>query len=288
MKRAGVIGYPLGHSVSPAVFQAAFEASGMEARYEAWETPPEQLEGRILALRGDDFLGANVTIPHKEAVVPLLDRLDGQAERIGAVNTIAHEAGQLVGYNTDVTGFARALREDAGFDPKGKRTVVLGAGGAARAVALALIEGGASIVLLIGRTPKRLDKVAVDLRGLTAPGTTISWCHWQDGTFMTVLPKADLLVNCTPVGTRGSETEGQSPLADQFLPAGGIVFDLVYNPSETPLLKAARKKGAKAVSGLGMLVYQAAESFRLWTGQEAPVERMLEAGREALGAGVSG
>ena len=287
-KRAGVIGYPLGHSLSPTIFQAAFDAVGVDARYEAWETPPDQLEGRINALRGDDFLGANVTIPHKQAVVPLLDRLDERAERIGAVNTIVHESGQLVGYNTDVAGFARALRDDAGFDPKGMRTAVLGAGGAARAVALALIEGGASIILLTGRSPRRLDKVCADLRSLTPTGTTLTWTHWGDGTFMTVVPSAGLLVNCTPVGTRGSETEGESPIDARYLPAGGIVFDLVYNPPETPLLKAAKERGAKAVSGLGMLVYQAAESFRLWTGQEAPVERMLEAGREALGAGVAG
>lgn len=288
MKRAGVIGYPLGHSLSPAILQAAFDAAGVEATYEAWETGPDLLAGRINALRGDDFLGANVTIPHKEAVATLLDRLDEQSQRTGAVNTIVNEAGRLAGYNTDVAGFARALREDAGFDPKGKRTVVLGAGGAARAVALALIQAGASIVLITGRSPRRAEKVCADLRGLTGPGTMLTWTHWGDGTFLTVLPQADLLVNCTPVGTRGSETEGESPLADEFLPGGGIVFDLVYNPPETPLLRAARERGAKPVSGLGMLVYQAAESFRLWTGQEAPVERMLEAGRGALGAEVAG
>ena len=287
MKRAGVIGYPLGHSLSPVIFQAAFEAAGIEATYEAWETPPEALESRLDAIR-DDFLGANVTIPHKQAVVPLLDRLDERAERIRAVNTIANENGQLVGYNTDVAGFARALREDAGFDPKGKRVAVLGAGGAARAVCLALIEAGAFLILLTGRSPRRLDRLVADLRGLTSTGITITWTHWGDGTFMTVLPKADLLVNCTPVGTRGNETEGESPLPDEFLPAGGIVFDLVYNPPETPLLQAAKAKGAKTVSGLGMLVYQAAESFRLWTGREAPVERMLEAGRQALETGVPG
>ena len=287
VKRAGVIGHPLKHSLSPTIFKVAFDAAGVEGGYEAWPTTEEQLEGRINALRGDEMLGANVTIPHKEAVVPLLDRLDEQAERAGAVNTIVHEGGgQLVGYNTDVTGFVRALRDDAGLDPKGKRTGILGAGGAARAVALALVEGGASIVLLAGRTPQRLNKIVSDLRDLTVAGVTITWCHWQDGTFMTVLPKADLLVNCTPVGTRGSATESESPIDAQYLPTSGLVFDLVYNPQETPLLKAAQERGAKAVGGLGMLVYQAAESFRLWTKQDAPVERMLEAGRDALATEV--
>jgi len=283
MKRAGVIGYPLGHSLSPPIFQAAFDAAGAGAQYEKWETAPDQLEGRLNALRGDDFLGANVTIPHKEAVVPYLDRLDETAQLVGAVNTIRNEAGQLAGYNTDVAGFARALRDDAGFDPKGKRTGIIGAGGAARAVALSLVRSGASIILLVGRTPKRLDKVVVDLRKLEGTGTTITWAHWGDGVFMTVLPSCELLVNCTPVGTKGSDSEGQSPIDVQWLPKSGVVFDVVYNPPETPLLTSAKGRGLKAVSGLGMLVYQAAESFRLWTGQEAPVEKMLAAGREALG-----
>jgi len=283
MKRAGVIGYPLGHSLSPAILQAAFDAAGVGAQYETWETEPDQLEGRLNALRGDDFLGANVTIPHKEAVVPYLDRLDETAQLVGAVNTIWNESGQLVGYNTDVAGFARALRDDAGFDPKGKRAGIIGAGGAARAVGLALVRGGASIVLFVGRTPKRLDRVVVDLRKLESTGTTVTWTHWGDGTFMTVLPSCELLVNCTPVGTKGSDSEGQSPIDAQWLPKSGVVFDVVYNPPETQLLAAAKARGLKPVSGLGMLVYQAAESFRLWTGQEASVGKMLAAGREALG-----
>ena len=287
MKRAGVIGYPLGHSLSPAIVQAAFDAAGVGAQYEKWETEADQLEGRLNALRGDDFFGANVTIPHKEAVVPYLDRLDETAQLIGAVNTIRNEGGQLAGYNTDVAGFARALRDDAAFDAKGKRTAIIGAGGAARAVALSLVQAGASIVQLTGRTPKRLDRICADLRKVEGTGTTITWAHWGDGVFMTVLPSCDLLVNCTPVGTKGSETDGQSPIDAQWLPKQGIVFDLVYNPPETPLLKSAKERGLKAVTGLGMLVYQAAESFRLWTGQDAPVEQMLIVGRATLGAGAA-
>ncbi len=286
MKRAGVIGYPLGHSLSPVIFQAAFDAAGIDARYEKWETEQEQLEGRLNALRGDGYFGANVTIPYKEAVVPSLDLLDENAQVIGAVNTIVSANGELAGYNTDVAGFERTLRQDAEFDPKGKRVAILGAGGAARAVALALLRGAASYVMLIGRTPKRLDRVAVDLRKIEGIGTTITWTHWGDGVFMSFLTACDLLVNCTPVGTKSSDTEGQSPLDAEWLPREGVVFDLLYNPPETPLLKSARDRGLKTVSGLGMLVYQAAESFRLWTGHEAPVERMLDAGREALVAGA--
>lgn len=283
VKRAGVIGHPLGHSLSPAVFQAAFAEAQIEAHYQAWDTPPEELETRVAGLRDDDVLGANVTVPHKEAVIPLLDRLDEGAERVGAVNTIANERGQLVGYNTDVAGFARALREDAKFDPKGKRVGVLGAGGAARAVSFALVEARASIVLLTGRTPKRLEGVVAAFRPLTKAGTTITWCHWLDGTFITELPRVDLLVNCTPVGTKGSESEAENPMPEAYYPSSGVAFDLVYNPPETPFLRVAKAKGLTPVSGLGMLVYQAAESFRIWTGQDAPVERMLAAARERLG-----
>jgi shikimate dehydrogenase len=284
VKRAGVIGYPIGHSLSPTLFHAAFKARRIEATYEAWQTKPEELEARISGLRDRDAFGANVTIPHKETVVRLLDRVDQGADRVGAVNTIANEGGQLVGYNTDVWGFARSLREDAGLDPMGKRAAVLGAGGASRAVSIALLEGGASSIAVTGPIPEQLDKLIADLRGLAGPGVALTSTYWQEGAFPHVPADADLIVNCTPVGMRGTETEGQSPVAADHLPDGVVVFDLVYNPPETPLLEMARKKGARAVSGLGMLVYQAAESFRLWTGQEAPIEEMLAAGREALAA----
>jgi shikimate dehydrogenase len=283
-QRAGVIGHPLAHSLSPAIIQAAFDALGIDARYEAWPTPPEQLEERIAGLRADDVLGANVTIPHKEAVVPLLDELEERAERIGAVNTIANQGGRLVGHNTDVSGFARALREDAGFDPAGRRVLILGAGGAARAVALALIEAGAALIEVAGRTPSRAERLANDLRPLTRSGVTVTWSYWMDGTFLRVLAEADLIVNCTPLGARGTEGEGQSPVPGELLRKDAVVFDLVYNPEETPLVQAARAQGAKAVSGLGMLVYQAADAVRIWCGQEPPIDRMRAAGQAALAA----
>lgn len=282
MKRAGVIGYPIGHSLSPTLFLVAFRACGIEATYEAWQTLPEELEARVHGLREDDALGANVTIPHKEVVVPMLDRVDTGAKRIGAVNTIANVGGDLVGYNTDVWGFARALREDAGFDPKGKRTAVMGAGGAARAVVLALIEGGASTITVTGPIPEQLGRFAVDMGSIAGRNAQFTTTDWLDGVVVRALAEADLIVNCTPVGMKGSETEGESPITREQLPDGAVVFDLVYNPVETPLVKLARERGARAASGLAMLVYQAAESFRLWTGQEAPAQEMLAAGREAL------
>jgi shikimate dehydrogenase len=282
-KRAGVIGHPLGHTVSPAMFQAAFDAAGIDASYEAWDTPADTLQGRIDALRGGDFFGANVTIPHKQAVVPMLDETSELAKKAGAVNTIVHANGRLTGHNTDVLGFARSLREDAGLDPNGKRVLLLGSGGAARAIALALIEAKASIIYVVGRKPRNVDKFVVDMKALTSTGTTITWAYWGDGSYENMLRReAALIVNCTPIGTAGSDTDGQSPVDGALINPDSVVFDLVYNPAETPLIAAAKARGAKAVPGLGMLVYQAAEAFKLWTGRDADTAKMFDAARSAL------
>ena len=199
------------------------------------------------------------------------------------MNTIVHADGKLVGHNTDVAGFARSLREDAGFDAKGKRTMILGAGGAARAVALALVQAGAAVIFVIGRQPRKTESVVLAMKPLTPSGTTISWAYWGDGSFLRSLKEADLVVNCTPIGVAGSATAGQSPLPADLIEKRTTVFDLVYNPAETPLTLAAKSRGAKAVTGLGMLVYQAAESFKLWTAKDADTAAMFAAARAALG-----
>jgi shikimate dehydrogenase len=284
VRRIGVIGYPLGHSISPIIVQVALDSCGIGARYEAWETPAEGLAERIRSLRSGDVLGANVTIPHKQAVIDFLDGTEGLAVRSGAVNTIVNDQGTLTGHNTDVVGFARALREDAAFDPRGRRVVVLGAGGAGRAVVLALAEAGAGTVFAMDIVPERARALVSSLRERASGGTDLSWGGPTDEAFRRALSECQLLVNCTPAGTRGGQAEGLSPVDVEKVPQGALVFDLVYNPLETPLVAAARARGNRAVPGLGMLVYQAAESLRLWTGCEAPVERMLEAGRKALGA----
>jgi shikimate dehydrogenase len=281
MRRIGLIGQGLKHSLSAAMQQAALDHCALDARYELWDTQPEEVEQRVTSLRDEDCLGANVTVPHKQAVIPFLDELDPVATGAGAVNTIVRREGQLTGHNTDVAGFARALGE-AGFDARGVRAAVLGAGGAARAVTLALIEGGASVISLSDAIPERAETLTSDLRGLTSPGTTITWAHWGKDTFQRSLRECGLLVNCTPVGMRFGRVEGQSPVAAELIPAGCLAFDLVYNPEETPFLQAARSRGARTAGGLAMLVYQGAASFRLWTGREAPVEVMFSAARKAL------
>lgn len=281
MKRIGLIGQGLKHSISVVFQQAAVDHHGLDVRYETWDTQADELKARMEALRRDDCLGANVTIPFKEAVIPYLDELDEGARRIGAVNTIVRREGRLAGYNTDREGFARAL-DEAGFAPRGAQAVVLGAGGAGRAVAVALVEAQAGTIFVADAVPNRADTLTGDLKRLTAPGTTITWCYWGDGAFLRALADCRLLVNCTPVGMKHSDTEGQSPIDAELIPSDCLAFDLVYNPPETPFLAAARSRGARTMSGLRMLVRQGAASFRLWTDLEPPVELMLEAAERAL------
>lgn len=281
MKRIGVIGYPLGHSLSPAFQQAALDHLGLDARYEAWETPPERLAETLEAMRSPDCLGANVTIPHKEAVIPLLNDSDELSRQVGAVNTIVNRAGALHGYNTDVIGFLRALKEDAAFDPAGQRALVLGAGGAARAVVLALSREGAAAITVINRTYARASALAGDLRRYgSASLTALPHAY---ASLAAALLGCRLLVNCTSVGMAGTASGKASPLPAELIPSGILVFDLVYSPPETRLMATARKRGARVLGGLPMLVYQGAASFELWAGLAAPLDIMREAAHKALG-----
>ncbi len=280
MKRVGLIGFSLAHSLSPVIQGVAFARHGLPERYELWETEAARLEERVNGLRADDCLGANVTIPYKEKVIPCLDRLDSLVERTGAVNTIVNEHGHLAGYNTDVIGFARAL-ESAGFAAKGQRAVVLGAGGAARAVGVALVEAGIAEITITDILPSRSEALAAALRSL-APATAVRVLSLDGESLPKATRDCQLLVNCTPVGMRHSTTEGRLPLPAAMIPPGSVVFDLVYNPLVTPLLSAAQARGARIIGGLAMLVYQAAASFRLWTGLEAPEKEMMAAAQKAL------
>jgi len=284
-KTAGIIGYPLGHSASPAFQQAAFDHYGMDARYVVWETPPEGLAQQMQALRSADILGANVTVPHKEAVPPYLDRLGEGAQKIGAVNTVVNRDGLLEGHNTDVTGFLRALRENGGFDPEGKRALLLGAGGAARAAARALVDAGISSLTVANRTVEleMAQRLVADLGG----GAALEAIPLERAA-LTPRNGWDLIVNCTTLGMRHGPGEDKLPLPGDLIPSHAMVYDVVYNPEETPLLREAAKAGARTLGGLPMLVYQGAESFHLWTGCEAPIKVMFEAARRALEAMNSG
>ncbi len=271
----GIIGYPLRHSASPAFQQAAFDHLGIDAKYLAWETPPDAIAERMESLRGPGVLGANVTVPHKQAVVPFLDEVSQAAQDTGAVNTIVNREGRLTGHNTDVTGFLRALQEDAGFQAQGKRALVLGAGGSARAVVYGLLKEGAGQVTIANRTVERAHRLIEALGSpRNANAVLLEPTELSNGW--------DLIVNCTTLGMRHAPGENETPLPGDAIPANSLVYDLVYNPEETPLLQAAAKAGARTLGGLPMLIYQGAEAFRLWTGREAPVEVMFQAARRAL------
>jgi shikimate dehydrogenase len=276
----GVITDPHKQSTSPAFQQAAIDALGLGMVYERWPTPPEGLATRVTGLRAPSVLGANVTIPHKEAVMPMVDELDPLARRVGAVNTIVNREGRLSGYNTDVEGFLRALRDDAGFDPRGSDAVIAGAGGAARAVVVALIEAGAASIAVLNRSAERAQWLVDDLSP-QAGGTWLEALPSAAGSWAKMAPRAQLLVNCTSVGMAGASRD-ESPVPFGVIRPEMLVFDLIYGPLETRLLRDARARGARVLGGLPMLVYQGAASFKIWTGQDAPIDIMLNAARQAL------
>ena len=284
MKYLGVIGHPLKRSLSPVFQQAALDHLGLDIRYEAWPTPEDGLAETIQRLRAPDRLGANVTIPHKEAALDLIDESDDLCSRVGAVNTIVNREGRLHGYNTDVAGFLRALREDGGFDPAGARVLVAGAGGAARAVAVALIDCGAASVTFINRTFSRATKLVEEV-GRQAGSTELHAMPDVHASWRASAISCRLLINCTSVGMASTKEEKGSPVPIELIPPDALVFDLNYRPAKTPLMVAAEERGSRVLGGLPMLVYQGAESFRLWTGREGPLDVMFRAARDALGIG---
>lgn len=281
-RHIALIGYPLGHSISPLFQQAALDHYQLNVRYEAWEIEPAQLENTVELLRHPTNLGANVTIPYKEAVLPLLDQLEELASHIGAVNTIVNREGKLIGYNTDALAFLQALREDGGFEPEGKRALLLGAGGVARAAGFILTRAGVKTIIIVNRTLKRAETLASSLRE-REPGIEVITLPWEGPELEEALSHCHLVVNCTSIGMKHSPAEEESPLKDRSLPKDVLVYDLVYNPVETPLLREARKSGARTLGGIAMLVYQGAAAFELWTHRQAPLDIMLKAAREALG-----
>ena len=282
----GILGYPLRHSASPAFQQAALDHLGLDARYEAWEVEPEKLADRVRQLRNPEVLGFSVTVPHKETVMPLLDAVGDTARAIGAVNTVVSRDGRLEGANTDLEGFLRALREEGAYDPRGGGALILGAGGAARAVAYALLAEGAAGVAIANRSPERARILAEEL-GARFPARVqaLSLDAEALAPLLAADASVDLLVNCTSLGMAHGPDPDASPVPADLIPGTALVYDLVYNPQETPLLAAARRAGARTLGGLPMLVYQGAAAFRMWTGREAPIDVMMRAASAALAGG---
>lgn len=279
MKYAGLIGYPVRHSLSPQMHNAAFHALGIEAHYTLWETPLSELEARVQSLRDPQILGANVTIPHKEAVLPWLDVIDAQAERIGAVNTIVNREGRLYGYNTDAPGFLRALQEQAGpaYTLQDKHAVILGSGGAARGAAVALLDSHVSTLTLVGRTAAHIEALVAHLRRHNAGTCHLSGVLLGTEAVHCAITRADVLVNTTSVGLK----EGDETLLVEaaWLTPTTLVMDMIFRPPQTPLLRLAQACGCSTLNGLTMLLYQGTLAFALWTGCTPPEVTM----RAALG-----
>lgn len=276
-RRAGIIGYPVAHSLSPVFQRAAFAHAGLDITYEAWETPPAELEIRVHGLRAPDALGANVTIPHKQAVIPFLDELGGLSARIGAVNTIVQRDGRLFGFNTDGPGFIEALRREAGTDPSGKNVLVFGAGGAARGIVFALLEAGAASVSIVNRTLARAESIARE------PGGRVTAYAESPPLF-----GYGIVINATSLGMRGSGNESNSPCDFEGAAPGALAVDIVYTPRSTPFLRAAETRGLQTLGGLPMLIYQGALAFTHWTGIPAPVDVMFEAAERELAVRAAG
>lgn len=266
--RTVLLGHPLGHSISPAMQGAAFDHLGLAATYTLRDVPPESLAEAVATLRGPEFLGANVTVPYKEAVMPHLDEIVPLAERVGAVNTIVKSGGVLRGENTDVGGFLWPLRA-GGADFATWRAVILGAGGAARAVAVALLEAGVAGLTIANRTPERARRLADALDDPRVTPLALD-DPWLGGA----LTGAGLLVDATAAGWHAGEPILAPDLLER-LPAHALVYDLTYR--QTPLLRAAAARGLATVDGLPMLVEQGALALEHWTGREAPREVMWAA-----------
>jgi shikimate dehydrogenase len=272
----GLIGHPLGHSISPVFQQAALDHHGLSIRYQSWEVDATDIMGCVRQLASSRILGANVTLPYKEVVGSWLDELTEEAGAIGAVNTIVNRKGVLVGYNTDAYGFLRALREEAAFDPRGKTVLVLGAGGVARAAIFALATAGVGTIILSNRTLPRAQRLA------QWASTWVKNIHVVALQGLRLCKGWELVVNCTTVGMVFGNEEKSIPIDAGLISRDVLVYDLVYNPMETPLLKVAKGVGAETLGGLSMLIYQGAESFKIWTGIDPSLEVMFKAARQAL------
>jgi shikimate dehydrogenase len=261
---AGVIGWPVDHSLSPVIHNAAFAALAMDWVYVPMAVPPPRLVEAIGGLRALGFVGANVTMPHKTGAAEIVDACSDDARALHAVNTVVVGTDEVSGHNTDALGFEGFLREDAGFDPSGRSALLFGAGGAARACALALARGGLASLAVAVREPSRADGLRSVLEG---SGTSITVVAFDEAG----MTPSNLIINATPLGVHG-ESLPPSPLGP-----GVVAVDLLYRPSATPFQTAAREAGAVVFGGLGLLLRQAALSFELWTGQAPPLPVMSAA-----------
>ena len=267
-KRVVLLGQPVTHSLSEALQEAAFKAAGVDAQYEPIDTPTVDLVDAVASLRGEEFLGANIGVPHKDRVASMVDRLTEEAQATGAVDTITRDGDQLVGHNTDVLAFKPALEELVGSQKMPKNAVVVGAGGGSRAVVYVLIQAGFHNVALFNRHLHRGERLVKHF-GRSASHMDLKARPWHESVIEAELAKTDILINASAMGRDPEET----PIPGELLPPDILVMDLHYVPEQTRLLREAEAAGAKrAMNGDFMLIEQTAAAFTLWTGEKAPVD----------------
>ena len=268
--RFALLGHPVSHSLSPRMHTASFRALGIQAEYTALDTPPNALAERVEACRKDGFDGLNLTLPHKTAALALMTRVDPIARLAGAINVVRFDTDGCTGFNTDITGFLAALQEDCGISPAGKRVLVLGCGGAGRAVSLACAQSGAAVIALANRSEGKALKLAEDLSRV--PDNRSRICTVSD--WCAAAQDSDLIVQCTSAGLHAGDT---SPLPPEAFRPGHVFYDVVYTMPVTPTMRTAQAAGAKTANGLGMLINQGAHAFNLWTGLTADIHAMRQA-----------
>ncbi len=279
--RLAVFGDPVAHSASPPMHNAALEKCNIAARYTRLHIRPEELVEAFRLLPAQGFLGVNVTIPHKAAALPLMNRVDDHARRIGVVNTVVVEGDELVGFNTDGPGLVRAVRAEFGVDLRDLRVMVLGAGGGAgRAIAMQCAIEDCERLVLVNRTMDKAREIAAELQPMfsgprvSGPVARLDVIPWEDADLRFQLANTDLVINCTSVGMKRTDT---SPLPSSLLAPHLMVYDTIYTASRTKLMHAAEEAGARAANGLSMLLHQGALAFEIWFNREAPLDVMRAA-----------
>ncbi len=273
----GIIGNPLDNTLSPTIHNAAFDYMGLNWCYVPLAVQAEYLREGIEGMKALRFTGVNVTMPFKTDVLDMLDDVAMFAETVGAVNTILVDKGRLIGYNTDGRGFYTALTRDVGYEVKGARVLIMGAGGAARSVTVSLALGGCASIVIVNRTAGHSEQLAGVIR-LSAPGIDVDWLS-PDEDYDVLVAESDIIINATPL-TSFNGSVLRIPVS--MLNRNQVVCDLNYSSYQPPLLQEAEARGARVMDGKGMLLYQAAAAFEIWTGLEAPVEVMRVALLKAL------
>ena len=278
-KFAGIIGYPLSHTLSPSMHNFIYQKLGIDVEYKKWEISPNNLKSHIEKINNENFIGANITVPYKEKIVPLLDEIRNEAKFTGAVNTIVKNNNKLIGYNTDVYGIEQTLDIKLKNDVI-NNAVIFGAGGAAKAAFFVLLQRGLNNLTIVNRTKSNALKMISKFNNVNCDQTIITLN--EKSQIKSACLSAELIINTTILRMKNSGYEDISPIDSTFIDSNSVIFDMVYNPTKTPLIKIALERNANIIEGLNMLVYQAIKSIELWTGIRPSFDDMYSKCKEIL------